>query len=64
MGLLRAGFVCVSVILINPWSAIIMAVSLVYMIYVYKTGTPTLTESQRSIQKYQSPINQVFSTTV
>ena len=63
-GLLRALFVCVSVVVVNPWSAIIMALSLVYMIYVYKTGTPSMVGAQRLIQKFQSPINQSFTTTV
>jgi len=45
IGLLRAFMVAISVILVNKWSAIIMFLSTIYMIYVYKTGTPSMIET-------------------
>jgi len=52
IGLLRALVVCISVILVNPWSAIIMFLSLPYLMYAYKIGTPSMLEAQRFIQKF------------
>ena len=45
VGTLRALFVCISVVIVNPWSLIIVFVSIFYMIFVYKKGTLGMIEA-------------------